>query len=115
MCFQPYNRLCHWGPLVALGKLKVRYSYNGYINFVLGIIKIVTGMTIHCSSMWWPPHLSIGGFMNSATFMLLSGLTLYNFLSSVFHGPGYLPLKWKPVSIFKIFVVYLIDFCLFVG
>lgn len=47
--------------------------------------------------MWWPPHLSIGGFFNSATFMILSGLTLYNFLSSVFHGPGFLPLCWKPV------------------
>lgn len=54
-------------------------------------------MTIHCSGMWWPPSRSVGGFINSLIFMSSSGLTLYNFLSSMYHGPGYLPLKWKPV------------------
>ncbi|XP_018569970.1 palmitoyltransferase ZDHHC6 [Anoplophora glabripennis] len=78
MCFGPFTRICHWGPLTALG-----------------IIKFVTGMTMHCNSMLWPAH-SAGSFLNSALFVTLSGLTLYNFLSSMYHGPGYLPLGWKP-------------------
>ncbi|CAH1100976.1 unnamed protein product [Psylliodes chrysocephalus] len=71
-------KICHWGPLTALG-----------------IIKIVTAMTIHCSNMWWPKH-TIGGTLNFVVFISFSGLTLYNFLSSIYHGPGYLPLSWKP-------------------
>lgn len=62
-----------------------------------GIIKIVTAMTVHCASMWWPPQNSIGGLLNTASFMTLSGLTLFHFLSSLIHGPGHLPPKWKPV------------------
>jgi hypothetical protein len=54
-------------------------------------------MTIHCNGMWWPPTRSLGGFLNSIFFMTVSGLTLYNFLSSMYHGPGYLPANWKPV------------------
>ncbi|XP_030761991.1 palmitoyltransferase ZDHHC6 isoform X2 [Sitophilus oryzae] len=55
-------------------------------------------MTIHCSSMWWP-STTFGGFLNTLCFMSLSGLTLYNFLSSMYQGPGYLPLKWKPENL----------------
>lgn len=54
-------------------------------------------MTIHCSSMLWASE-SMCSILNTACFMSLSGLTLYNFLSAIFHGPGYLPLKWMPVS-----------------
>ncbi|XP_026476828.1 palmitoyltransferase ZDHHC6 [Ctenocephalides felis] len=79
MCFSSRFRLFHWGPLTALG-----------------IIKCVTGMTIHCSNMWWPPSSSIGGLLNSICFLSLSGLTLYNFLSASFNGPGFLPLQWTP-------------------
>ncbi|XP_076253049.1 palmitoyltransferase ZDHHC6 [Rhynchophorus ferrugineus] len=78
MCFGIFGRICHWGPLIAIG-----------------IIKLVTGMTIHCSGMWWP-SVTLGGFLNTLCFMSLSGLTLYNFLSAMYHGPGYLELKWKP-------------------
>ncbi|KAK9720390.1 DHHC palmitoyltransferase [Popillia japonica] len=78
MCFGPFTKICHWGPLTALG-----------------IIKCVTGMAVHCSSMWWPPA-TCGGLLNTICFMSLAGLTLYNFLSAISHGPGYLPLKWKP-------------------
>ncbi|XP_044260016.1 palmitoyltransferase ZDHHC6 isoform X1 [Tribolium madens] len=81
MCYGPFARICHWGPLTALG-----------------IIKLVTGMTIHCSGMWWPPARSLGGFLNSLVFISCSGFTLYNFLSSMYHGPGYLPQNWKPVN-----------------
>lgn len=80
MCFGPFARICHWGPLTALG-----------------IIKLITGVTLYCSSMWWP-STSWGGFLNTCSFMSLSGLTLYNFISSMFHGPGYLPLCWRPVG-----------------
>lgn len=78
MCFGPFKRLCHWGPLTAIG-----------------IVKLVTGATIHCSGMWWPAS-SLGGFLNTLCFMSLSGLTLFHLLSAMFHGPGYLPLGWKP-------------------
>lgn len=62
-----------------------------------GIIKVVTAMTLHCTSMWWPRN-SLGGKLNTLVFLSLSGLTIYNFLSSVYHGPGYVPLGWKPVK-----------------
>ncbi|XP_022910851.1 palmitoyltransferase ZDHHC6-like [Onthophagus taurus] len=78
MCFGPLAKVRHWGPLTALC-----------------IIKCVTGVTIHCSNIWWPSS-SFGGLLNTICFMSLSGLTLYNFLSAIFHGPGFLPLKWKP-------------------
>ncbi|CAG9765258.1 unnamed protein product [Ceutorhynchus assimilis] len=80
MCLGPFKRLCHWGPLTAIG-----------------IIKLVTASTIHCSGMWWP-STTFGGFINTLCFMSLSGLTLFNLLSAMYHGPGYLPLKWTPAN-----------------
>lgn len=80
MCFGSFKRVCHWGPLTAIG-----------------IIKLVTGTTLHCSGMWWP-STTLGGFLNTLCFMSLSGLTLYNFLSAMYHGPGYLPLNCVPVD-----------------
>ncbi|XP_067008762.2 palmitoyltransferase ZDHHC6 isoform X2 [Anabrus simplex] len=79
MCTGPLKKICHWGPLTALG-----------------IIKSVSFMTIHCSSMWWPPAESVGGFLNTAVFISFSALTLYNFLSAIYEGPGFLPFHWKP-------------------
>lgn len=55
-------------------------------------------MTINSCNMWWPPYSSIGGFLNRSTFLLFSGLTLYNLVAAIYEGPGYLPLKWVPVS-----------------
>nr|CAI5845035.1 unnamed protein product [Callosobruchus analis] len=52
-------------------------------------------MTIHCMNMLWPKG-TLGGKLNYGIFIILAGLTLYNFLSSMYHGPGYLPLNWKP-------------------
>ncbi|KAH1019213.1 hypothetical protein HUJ04_009064 [Dendroctonus ponderosae] len=78
MCFGVFKRLCHLGPLTALG-----------------IIKFVTGMTMYCSGMWWPSSTT-GGFVNTMFFMAWSGLTFYNLLSAMFHGPGYLSLNWTP-------------------
>ncbi|XP_073989975.1 palmitoyltransferase ZDHHC6 [Rhodnius prolixus] len=79
MCIGPLKRLCHWGPITALG-----------------IIKIVSFMMVHCCNMLLPPTGSFLGFLNMITFLLCSGLTIYNFLSSMFEGPGYLPLRWLP-------------------
>lgn len=57
-------------------------------------------MTAYCSNMWWPPAESVGGLLNSAIFFAFSALTLYNFMSAIFEGPGYLPTQWKPVRIY---------------
>ncbi|XP_019871027.1 palmitoyltransferase ZDHHC6 [Aethina tumida] len=78
MCFGPLTRIFHWGPLTAIG-----------------IIKLVSGMTIHCCGMWWP-STTFGGLLNTLSFTSLAGLTLYNFLSAMFLGPGFLPKGWQP-------------------
>nr|CAD7430371.1 unnamed protein product [Timema monikensis] len=62
----------------------------------VGIIKIVTFMTVHCSSMWWPPDKSLAGFLHLSVFLSLSGLTLYHFMNAIYLGPGYLPPGWAP-------------------
>lgn len=82
MCIGPFKRICHWGPLTALG-----------------LIKIITLMTIHCSRQWWPPERSIYAALYFLGFFSLSGSTLYHFISSIYEGPGYLPLKWTPAQI----------------
>ncbi|XP_011305941.1 palmitoyltransferase ZDHHC6 [Fopius arisanus] len=79
MCSTPMNRIFHWGPLTAFG-----------------IIKIITLMTIHCSRQWWSPQESISGAANFLLFFSLSGSTIYHFITAIYEGPGYLPLKWKP-------------------
>lgn len=98
MCFGPFKRLCHWGPLTAIGNFILNATQLFWNNIVSGIVKLVTGATIHCSGMWWPAS-SLGGFLNTLCFMSLSGLTLFHLLSAMFHGPGYLPLGWKPVRV----------------
>ncbi|XP_045621860.2 palmitoyltransferase ZDHHC6 isoform X2 [Procambarus clarkii] len=79
MCIGPLKRVCHWGPLVALG-----------------IIKSVTFATVSCLSQWWPPQESWGGTTLFFTFMSCAILTLYCFLHAMYTGPGTLPLKWLP-------------------
>jgi len=76
---------CSWRKIFHFGPL-----------FTLGIIKIVTWSTIHCNSMWWPPSHSVQAFINSTIFIFFSGATLYNFLFSLYIGPGHLPNTWKP-------------------
>ncbi|XP_047487275.1 palmitoyltransferase ZDHHC6-like [Penaeus chinensis] len=79
MCFGPFKRVCHWGPLIALG-----------------IIKSVTFSTVACLSQWWPPQESIGGKLVFVAFALSAVLTLYFFLQATFTGPGALPRGWRP-------------------
>ncbi|XP_059468335.1 palmitoyltransferase ZDHHC6 [Neocloeon triangulifer] len=79
MCIGPLKRICHWGPVTALA-----------------IIKSIVYMTVYCNRMWWPPDSSAGGALNFLLFILLSGLTIFNFLSAVYVGPGFLPNGWCP-------------------
>lgn len=79
MCVNPLRKICHWGPLTALA-----------------IIKVITLMTIHCSRQWWPPQESFSGAINFIIFFCLSGSTLFHFISAIYEGPGFLPLKWMP-------------------
>lgn len=74
-----WKNVFHLGPLLSIG-----------------IIKCISWATVHCNSLFWPPNQSLSGFCNSAFFILLSGLTLYNFFYSLQVGPGFLPLNWKP-------------------
>jgi len=75
------GRVCHWGPLVALG-----------------IIKWVSLVTVYCSAMLWPPLESLGGLVFMLTFLCCSGLTTFHFMCAMCDGPGYLPLGWSPAS-----------------
>ena len=98
-----WGRILHWGPLFTLGKYLFRYyllkiTLHKFLVFLVkGIVKTVVWSTMHCNSMWWPPSYSIWGFVNSIIFIFVSGSTLYNFLFSLYIGPGHLPLNWKPV------------------
>lgn len=47
--------------------------------------------------MWWPPNESVGGLLSLTSFLVSSGLVMFNFFSAISHGPGYLPLGWTPV------------------
>lgn len=69
-----------------------------YFLIVSAIIKIIILMTIHCNKQLSSPN---GGAYYNASFImfiLLSGLTLYHFINSIYEGPGYLPYNWVPVS-----------------
>ncbi|GAB6028399.1 hypothetical protein CHUAL_002563 [Chamberlinius hualienensis] len=79
MCGEPLNRLCHWGPIIALI-----------------IVKIVGFTTYYNATMWWPPHGSLGGFLHSLFFIIWNGLVLYNFFAAIFIGPGFVALNWQP-------------------
>ena len=73
------SRVCHWGPLVAIG-----------------IIVWVALATVFSNTMWWPPQASWGGLANMISFLALSGLTTFHFFCAMCDGPGYLPVNWHP-------------------
>lgn len=79
MASTPFRRLLHWGPIS-----------------VLCIIKLITWAMVHLLGMWWPPHGSVGGAIHAGIFLMLAATTLYYFLQSLFEGPGFVPLGWKP-------------------
>ncbi|XP_032680406.1 palmitoyltransferase ZDHHC6 isoform X2 [Odontomachus brunneus] len=72
------------------------YVIGDRFQLWVGIIKIITLMTIHCSRQWWSPQESIPAAASFLLFFCLSGSTLFHFISAIFEGPGYLTLKWMP-------------------
>ncbi|XP_055586909.1 palmitoyltransferase ZDHHC6-like [Uranotaenia lowii] len=72
-------RFFHWGPLTAIS-----------------IIKSITLMTLYMNAMWWPPNVSLGGFINQTIFVVLSASTGFNFVLASLTGPGFLPIRWHP-------------------
>uniref|UniRef100_A0A182K328 Palmitoyltransferase n=1 Tax=Anopheles christyi TaxID=43041 RepID=A0A182K328_9DIPT len=55
-------------------------------------------MTIYMNGMWWPSNTSILAFINQTVFFVFSLSTAFYFMMASLTGPGYLPLKWIPVS-----------------
>jgi len=47
--------------------------------------------------MWWPCFGSLGGFLNNVLLLALFVISFSCYLKCVIVGPGFLPLKWKPV------------------
>ncbi|KAM9068751.1 palmitoyltransferase ZDHHC6 [Sarcophilus harrisii] len=73
------KRLCHWGPIIALG-----------------VIAICSTMAMIDSVLWyWPLHTT-GGSVNFIMLINWTVMILYNYFNAMFVGPGYVPLKWKP-------------------
>lgn len=48
------------------------------------------------NSMWWPPNQSFGGFINQTVFLVLSAITVFNFVMASLTGPQFLPMGWMP-------------------
>ncbi|XP_014676703.1 PREDICTED: palmitoyltransferase ZDHHC6-like [Priapulus caudatus] len=79
--FGTWRQLLHWGPLLALF-----------------VITVISTTTINCILMYWPPLLSIGGFMHMSVFMGWNLLTLSNFFLGLYDGPGFVKFGWKPAD-----------------
>lgn len=73
------SRLLHVGPLVALA-----------------IIKCVSFTTLHYFSQWCFIGHDFQSFLMHFVYYLLIAVTSYNFLTSIFIGPGYVPKDWRP-------------------
>lgn len=77
---QELKRLCHWGPIIALG-----------------VIAICSTMAMIDSVLWyWPLHTT-GGSVNFIMLINWTVMILYNYFNAMFVGPGFVPLGWKPV------------------
>ncbi len=79
---RPYEvlRLVHWGPILALS-----------------VIGTISTSAVMCAMQWWPVH-TFGGAVNMLVFLSWVVVTLYNFFTAAFTGPGFVPLGWQPVS-----------------
>ncbi|CAD7682375.1 unnamed protein product [Nyctereutes procyonoides] len=76
---QELKRLCHWGPIMALG-----------------VIAICSTMAMIDSVLWyWPLHTT-GGSVNFIMLINWTVMILYNYFNAMFIGPGFVPLGWKP-------------------
>ena len=74
-------RLLHWGPLIALL-----------------IIKFVSLTTLYYFGQWSVPLWKTTSLLNLVPYCFLIFTTLYNFMSAVFDGPGYVPKGWRPAQ-----------------
>ncbi|EDL94469.1 rCG57520, isoform CRA_c [Rattus norvegicus] len=76
---QDLRRLCHWGPIIALG-----------------VIAICSTMAMIDSVLWyWPLHTT-GGSVNFIMLINWTVMILYNYFNAMFAGPGFVPRGWKP-------------------
>nr|XP_048279256.1 palmitoyltransferase ZDHHC6 [Myodes glareolus] len=76
---QELKRLCHWGPIIALG-----------------VIAICSTMAMIDSVLWyWPLHTT-GGSVNFIMLINWTVMILYHYFSAMFAGPGFVPRGWKP-------------------
>lgn len=76
---QELKRLCHWGPIIALG-----------------VIAICSTMAMIDSVLWyWPLHTT-GGSVNFIMLINWTVMIVYNYFNAMFVGPGFVPLGWKP-------------------
>ncbi|ELW62083.1 putative palmitoyltransferase ZDHHC6 [Tupaia chinensis] len=79
---QELKRLCHWGPIIALG-----------------VIAICSTMAMIDSVLWyWPLHTT-GGSVNFIMLINWTVMIVYNYFNAMFVGPGFVPLGWKPMKI----------------
>lgn len=71
---QDLRRLCHWGPIIALG-----------------VIAICSTMAMIDSVLWyWPLHTT-GGSVNFIMLINWTVMILYNYFNAMFAGPGFVP------------------------
>ncbi|KAH0506973.1 Palmitoyltransferase ZDHHC6 [Microtus ochrogaster] len=78
---QELKRLCHWGPIIALG-----------------VIAICSTMAMIDSILWyWPLHTT-GGSVNFIMLINWTVMIIYNYFNAMFAGPGFVPRGWKPLS-----------------
>ncbi|KAG9473332.1 hypothetical protein GDO78_018279 [Eleutherodactylus coqui] len=73
------RRLCHWGPLIALG-----------------VIIICSIVAVLDSVLWYWPLDSPGASLNFLTLINWTVMILYNYFNAMFVGPGFVPPGWKP-------------------
>ncbi|XP_074855277.1 palmitoyltransferase ZDHHC6 isoform X2 [Carettochelys insculpta] len=76
---QELKRLCHWGPIIALG-----------------VIAICSTMAMIDAVLWYWPLDTTGGSVNFIMLINWTVMILYNYFNAMFIGPGYVPLGWKP-------------------
>lgn len=82
------RRLCHWGPIIALG-----------------VIIICSIVAVLDSVLWYWPLDTPGGSLNFLTLINWTVMILYNYFNAMFIGPGFVPLGWKPVSTASFFLL----------
>jgi len=96
------TRFVHWGPILSISKfLNIRLNTFLVLLFdfscISVIYKFVTLTTLYFTEMWRPCFGSLGGFLNNVLLLTLFVISFSCYLKCVIVGPGFLPLKWKPV------------------